>query len=220
MRSCVRPAAATTSPRIFVSDCGGKIDCMNLSSSSLYCVMPTAAANLTVRGRGNPANAGSSIAPRISRTRSARKLKQRMPSPSRMPAIVADHRRDDELVEFLLPIGIRNDRGRVGKARAVRIDHGRIGLGDALPALVAIHGVIASAHRRDGHLPRQRGEEARHVVAGRLRRRIAAVGPDMHEHRNAGVGDNLRQVDRMILVRVHAAGRHQSHQMAGAAALL
>ena len=53
---------------------------------SLYCVMPTAAAKRTARLRGKPANDGSSIAPRISRTRSARKLKHSTPSPSLMPA--------------------------------------------------------------------------------------------------------------------------------------
>ena len=65
--------------------CGGKIVCISLSRSSLYCAMPTAAAKRTWRLRGKPEKFGSSIAPRISRTRSARKLKHSTPSPSRMP---------------------------------------------------------------------------------------------------------------------------------------
>ena len=47
--------------------------------------MPIAAAILTVRARAKPENFGSSSASRISRTRSARKLKHSTPSPSRMP---------------------------------------------------------------------------------------------------------------------------------------
>ena len=50
-----------------------------------YCVMPTAAAKRTTRWRAKPEKSGSSMAPRISRTRSARKLKHSTPSPSFMP---------------------------------------------------------------------------------------------------------------------------------------
>ena len=140
-----------------------------------YCAMPTAAANLIARLRGKPSNSGSSIAPRISRTRSARKLKHSTPSPSpcrrsrrsrrarRTRRIASWHRR-------------RRSRPRVGKSRPVGLDDGRVGLADALPALVAIHRVVAAEHRRDLDRRRQRGDETLHVFAGRLRRRIAAVG--------------------------------------------
>ena len=70
---------------MFDSDCGGKSACRNAFSFSLYSVMPTAAATLTVRVRWKPENVGSRIAASSSRTRSARKLKQSTPSPSRMP---------------------------------------------------------------------------------------------------------------------------------------
>ena len=66
-------------------------------------------------------------------------------------AIVADHRRHDELVVVLVRIGVGDGRLRVGKARAFGRDHRVIGLGHALPALVAIHGVVAADHGGDRH---------------------------------------------------------------------
>ena len=51
MRSCVRPARETISPRMFDSVCGGKSACRNAFSFSLYSVMPTAAATFTMRER-------------------------------------------------------------------------------------------------------------------------------------------------------------------------
>ena len=135
-------------------------------------------------------------------------------------AIVADHRRDDELVELLVRIGRGDDRAGIGKARRRRRPPSRHRPCHALPALVAVHRIVAPAHRRDRDRLRQRGREARDVVAGRLRRRIAAVGPGMHQRRHAGGGENFREADRMVLMRMHAAGRHQAHQVTGAAVRL
>jgi hypothetical protein len=42
----------------------------------------------------------------------------------------------------------------------------------------------------------------------------------MHHRRHAGVAQNPSERDRMILMRMHAAGRHEPDQVAGAAALL
>ena len=148
--------------------------------------MPTAPAKRTTRGRGKPEKFGSSIAPKISRARSARKLKHSTPSPSLHAAIVADHGWQDELVELLLGVGVR-DRGlRIGKARPIGLDHGVIRLLHALPALVAIHAVIAAHHGGDPHRRRQRRGEPLEVVAGGLRGRIAPVGERMNQRRHAG----------------------------------
>ena len=133
-------------------------------------------------------------------------------------AIVADHRRHDELVELLLRIGVGDGGLRIGKARAVGLDDGVIGFGDALPALVAVHGVVAAEHGRDRNRRRQRRGESLEIVAGRLRRRIAAVGDGMRHGRHAGVGEDFRQRRAVVLVRMHAAGRNKPDQVAGAAA--
>ena len=134
-------------------------------------------------------------------------------------AIVADHRRNDELVEFFVGVGVGDDSRRIGKARPVGFDDGVVGFRHALPALVAIHGVVAAAHGGDRNGFRQRGDEALDVFAGRLRRRIAAIGERVHERRHAGIGENLRQRRGVILMRMHAAGRHQADEMTGAAAV-
>ena len=40
----------------------------------------------------------------------------------------------------------------------------------------------------------------------------------MHEHRHARIGKNFGQRGDVILMRMHAAGRHQADEMTGAAA--
>ena len=94
-----------------------------------------------------------------------------------------------------------------------------VGLGDAVPALVAIHGVIPTADRRDRNGSRQRREEANNVLPRRSRRRVAAVGKGMDERRHGGRGENAREHRGMILMRMHTARRHQAHDVAGAAGL-
>ena len=54
-------------------------------------------------------------------------------------------------------------------------------------------------------------------VGARARRRVAAVGEGVHHRRDAGAMQDLRQRDRVVLMRMHAARRHQAHQVAGAA---
>ena len=52
----------------------------------------------------------------------------------------------------------------------------RVGLVDALPALVAVHGVVAPAHGRDRHAGGSAAAKRAQVLGGRARRRVAAVG--------------------------------------------
>ncbi len=94
-------------------------------------------------------------------------------------AIIADHRRQDELVELLLGIGVRDRRLRIGEMRTLRHNDRIVGLLDALPALVAVHAVVAADHRGDPHRWRQCGDEPSEIIARRLRRRIAPVGERM-----------------------------------------
>ena len=118
------------------------------------------------------------------------------------PAIAADHRRHDELVELLFCVGIIDGRLRVWKARALGFDDGVVGFGDALPALVAVHRVIAPDHGGDRNGLRQRGGEPFQVVAGRLRRRIAAVGDGMSDGRHPRIGQEFRQRRGVVLMRI------------------
>ena len=71
-----------------------------------------------------------------------------------------------------------------------------IGLGHALPALVAVHGVVAAADRRDRDRRRQRLRQAREVVPRRSRRRVAAVGEGVHHGRHARVARGFRRARR------------------------
>ena len=66
----------------------------------------------------------------------------------------------------------------------------------------------------------QRGLQAGQVLGGGLRRRVAAVGDRMHDGLAAGLVQVGGQRRGMVLVRVHAAGRDQADQVAGAAGLL
>src|SRR5712671_1984154 len=96
------------------------------------------------------------------------------------------------------------------------MDNGAIGEFDALPPIVAIHGVVA---------PDQRGDltdtqfanlllESLHEIAAAVRRSIPAI----HEAVDQDVLDFLllghfQQCEQMIDVRVHAAIAKQAHQM-------
>ncbi len=135
-------------------------------------------------------------------------------------AIVADHRRHDELVELLLGVGVGNGGLRIGEARPLSLNDGVVGFGHALPAFVAVHRVVAAGHSRNRHGLRQRCGEFLQVFAGRLRRRVAAIGDGVCHGGHAGVGQDFRQHRAVVLMRVHAAGRDQADQMAGAAAFL
>ena len=105
------------------------------------------------------------------------------------------------------------------RALALRIHHRGVGLRHALPALVAVHGVVAADHRGDAH-----AGQVRHVVQQRpqllrrgARRGVAAVGQGVDGHRNARRGKDARQRRRVALVAVHAARRGEAEQVAGAA---
>ena len=136
MRSCVRPASATTSPRMFGKVCGGKIVAISLSRS--LAVLRHADGGGESRRRAcarSRRKSGSSIAPRISRTRSARKLKHSTPSPSLHAAIVADHRRHDELVELLAAHRRRRSAACASAKRGPSaVDDGVVGLARRAPS--------------------------------------------------------------------------------------
>ena len=91
-----------------------------------------------------------------------------------------------------------------------------VGLGDAVPALVSVHGKVAARDGGDADVVGQRGAQTGDVVGSGLRRGVAAVGEGMHDRGNARVMQDLRERSGVVLVRVDAAGRDQAQQVAGA----
>ena len=120
------------------------------------------------------------------------------------PLIVADRGRDDELVERVVRVGVAHGVDRSGEMRAVGVHQGVVGLGHAVPALVAVHGVVAAADGDDPHADRQRIRQPRNIVRAGLRRRVPPVGKGVHHGRHPGRLQQLGQRDRMVLMRVHA----------------
>ena len=135
-------------------------------------------------------------------------------------AIVADHRRDDELVELLLGIGVGDRRPADRESAAPPPRPSRRRPWRRAPS--ACRGPSRSSGRR-------RWRSAPTAAArptSRLRSSPADCGgvsrPSVKActtRRHAGVGEDLRQRHGVVLMRMHAARRDQAHQVAGAAAL-
>ena len=123
--------------------------------------------------------------------------------------------------EFIgLAGGMGGDDGRLGAFRRLALaqHHGVPGLADALPPIVSIHGEVAAAKGGEPRTGRQCCLEIGHEARGGLRRGVAPIGPAMNGHGHAGTGENSRQGYSVVLVRMHAAGREQAHEMQRAAA--
>jgi hypothetical protein len=90
-----------------------------------------------------------------------------------------DHGRDDELVVLPARIaGLDGGHGRRCVEVGDAVDDGVVALAGPLPALVAIHGVVAAADRGDLRVRMDRGEallQIRHELDGGSRRSVAAV---------------------------------------------
>ena len=104
----------------------------------------------------------------------------------------------------------------VGAGFGFAVDHGAIGEFFALPAIVAIHGVVAAddgGDLADAELA-QFLLELLHIFAAAVRRRVAAV----HEAVNENVLDfflrgHFEQREKMMDVRMDAAVAEESDQM-------
>ena len=132
-------------------------------------------------------------------------------------AVIADHRRHHELVAEIVAIGIRDHRVGIGEARPFGLHDGAIGLDHALPALVAIHGVVAAADRRDRDRRGQRLRQSRDIVPRGTRRRVTAVGKGVHDGRQVRAHEDSGERGGVVLMRMYAARRHQSQEVTGAA---
>ena len=118
--------------------------------------MPTAAANLITRLRGNPSNFGSSSAAKYLAHTVRTEVEAQNAVTILHSFVVTDHRRQDEFVGDVVSIGILHRFDRIVVMGAFAFGQCGIRLGDAIPALVAIHRIIAADHRADRHLRRQR----------------------------------------------------------------
>ena len=133
--------------------------------------------------------------------------------------IIADDAGDDELVGHLAPVRVVDQARGVGEGRALALGDGEVGLGDAVPAAVAVHGVVAARDGGDADLLGQTRLEAMNVLTGGTRRRVAAVQERMDDAGNAGDRERAGECHAVILMRVDTAGRDEADQMACAAAL-
>ena len=96
-----------------------------------------------------------------------------------------------------------------------------IGLGDAVPALVAVHRIIAASDGGDSDsaVPGDVPLKLLQIAGSGLRRRVAAVEKGMHRDRYAGIAHDGGEGSDLVLVRMDPARRNKPHDMRRAAAL-
>src|SRR5207249_7324415 len=132
-----------------------------------------------------------------------------------------DDRRRDELIVLAAGVG-RLDRRRSGRrALPHPMDDRVVAARRALPALVAVHGVVAAADRRDPGI-RMGGRETRLEIPyesqGRAWRRVAAVEKSVNADLGDAVpGSQLGEGDEVAVVGVDAARSDQAHDVQAAA---
>ena len=136
----------------------------------------------------------------------------------RLAAAVGADEGNHEFVGHSLVVGVFHSLHRIGALAAFRVgeNHRVIGLGNALPAPVAIHGVVASVHGGDlaavvfAHLLLQLFQVSR-AIGGQS---IAPVHESVHEDAvHPVLLGHLQQRVKMSLLRVHAAIGHQAEKM-------
>ena len=135
--------------------------------------------------------------------------------------IIADNDGDNKFVGNLVVVGFFNRRGGIRFFRRVSFGNGVVGFLHAVPALIAVHCVVATGNRSD--LPNanfldfffERGE----IFSGRTRRNVAPVQKCVHVNFfNALVLGKFQQAVKVVGVAVNAARGKQSEQMQCAAA--
>ena len=123
----------------------------------------------------------------------------------------------DEFVILAAGVGRREPvRGAFGRVRRAAIDEEVVRLGEPIPALVAVHRVVAADDRRDARVlvPRAHRLEQRERRRGALRRRVASVEECMHaDARRASRRGELDHRRDLPLVAVHAARRHEAQHV-------
>ena len=205
MRSCVRPAFATTSPTTFTKTLRRE-DCLH-QGIELFAVLGHA-------GGGGDAHATRTPKPLKARIEQRRKnfaysvgaeVEAQHTVAVAHAAVIADDGRHDELVAKIAPIGVLNDGLGTWELPPLRLHDGRIGWGNALPTPIAVHRVVAAANTGDRNGCGQCRNQTRDFLARGAWWRITAVSEGMHHRRHARPHENPGQCYCMILVRMHTA---------------
>src|SRR5262249_53803815 len=96
----------------------------------------------------------------------------------------------DEFIADCAGIGVGKNSPRPCEARPRGLHHRVIGLCNALPSSVAIHGVVPAADGCDRNGSGQRGDQPRNVRPGGAWRRVATVGESMYDRWHGGFGED------------------------------
>ncbi|GBD42342.1 hypothetical protein HRbin39_01732 [bacterium HR39] len=127
------------------------------------------------------------------------------------------HEGRDELVAEIARIG--RPHGIFGRRRplAHRRDDGLAGALRAIPAPVAVHGVVTADHRgeADAVEARDLAAEVGQIAEGRARRGVSPVGEGVDPHRKPALREGARQPGHVALMRMDAARREQAEQVDG-----
>ena len=125
-----------------------------------------------------------------------------------LASLVSDDDGQDEFIRDALVVRILDRGDGVARLASLAVDHRVVGLLDAVPAVVAVHGVVAPADRRDlahavvAHFLLER----RQVFDAFGRRCVAPVEKNVHEHvANAVLPGHAEQRVKVFLVRMDAA---------------
>ena len=134
-------------------------------------------------------------------------------------AFSANNGRFHELIVFIARIsGLQARNGGIGLELAFCQGHQIVSLLNAVPTVVAVHGVVAANDRGDAAFA-QRGKfvfEFRQRLFSAARRSIAAVEEGVQiDFIRAAFGCQLNHRHDVVFVAVDAARRHQAHDMHG-----
>ena len=97
--------------------------------------------------------------------------------------------------------------------RAPAVDDGLVGTGHPLPAVVAVHGVVAAGDGGDARALGQAGAQGLDVAPGRFGRHVAPVGDGVDDDLDALGGDDAGGLQHVPDVSVHPAVGDDPHQV-------
>ena len=130
------------------------------------------------------------------------------------PRPALDHGRLHELVALVPRVGLLDRGERVRGAAALAGDDRLVGGRDPLPALIAVHRVVAPRHGRHASAAGlELREELAQEAEPRARRRVAPVQEDVQGGAHAPLAAMLEQRRQVLLVAVDAAVGEEAHQV-------
>jgi hypothetical protein len=132
------------------------------------------------------------------------------------PGRARDHARRYELVRLTGLVRLPDGGERIRRRAAHAVHHRVVRDLGALPALVAVHRVVAAHHRRDDGAAAVLAEqihELLHEAEPRLRRSVAPVEPCVDCHRQVVEVAEHDGGDQVLIERVHAAVADQAKEV-------